>query len=562
MRKEGENLLNTSLIDLIKYIKSSIDTIVLIKVEDELESFYNSFQENENAASQYETLLRKLESSLRQHIAYEHQLKIEYEKTLNKLENIENEKNELLETIEAQKLKYEKIKTKIENYKSKINLMSEEKDKMAQNEKAYKEQIDSKQKEIIKLQIKLKTSSSTLNNNKSNSNIYWKSKSKSNLSKSNSSINFRKDDLIENNTNNNNNVISCGNNSENNFLFAGGGNVGAPIAGGGCLYNKFRILKRNKMNVKNVSLCNSTISFNMNNKNKSKSKSKSKSHSKSQNNIPKKRRKVLSNSVNKNKSMSDFFPSRNISYLIKEYNNNFINKYLINRGNKRQTTNFSSNNFKTNSLNITNNTFNMNKNHVMINLNTNIINANNTPIEKYKVQQKLIEYKKLINKKLMEISKAQNRAKNRQKNLSTLINNKNYSKNYSSSNKIINCNNIVRKHKYHQHRTNNSPNYHKIKANSNSRSNKTIIIKKNYEKYKANIKDFSNKLINVKQRIKNQKNNNKKGNERRSRSSSSNSKSNSFKKVKNKNVPKPTLKSFAFIKYGSNNIINNTLTKY
>ena len=561
MRKEGENLLNTSLIDLVRYIKSSIDTIVLIKVEDELESFYSGFQENENAATQYETLLRKLESSLRQHISYEHQLKIEYEKTLNKLENVENEKNELLDTIEVQKIKYEKLKKKIENYKSKINLMSEEKDKMAQNEKAYKEQIDSKQKEIIKLQIKLKTSNSTLNNNKSNSNIYWKSKSKSNLSKSNSSINFRKDDLTENNTNNNN-LISCGNNSENNFLFAGGNNVGAPIIGSGCLYNKFKILKRNKMNVKNVSLCNSTISFNLNNKNKSKSKSKSKSHSKSQNNYPKKKRKILSHSINKNKSMSDIFPSRNISYLIKEYNNNFINKYLANRPNKRQTTNFSSNNFKTNSLNITNNTFNMNKNHVMINLNTNIINANNTPIEKFKVQQKLIEYKKLINKKLREISKAQKLAKNRQKNLSTLINNKYYHKNYSSTNKIINCNNLVRQRKYQQNRTNNSPNYQKIKANSNSRSNKTIIIKKNYDKYKNNIKDLSNKLINVKQKIRNKKNNSKKGNERRSRSSSSNSKSSSFKKVKSKNVPKPTLKSFAFIKYGNNNIINNTLTKY
>ena len=39
----------------------------------------------------------------------------------------------------------------------------------------------------------------------------------------------------------------------------------------------------------------------------------------------------------------------------------------------------------------------MNKNSVLINLNANIINTK-TPIENYKVTQKLMEYKKYLNK--------------------------------------------------------------------------------------------------------------------------------------------------------------------
>ena len=107
----------------------------------------------------------------------------------------------------------------------------------------------------------------------------------------------------------------------------------------------------------------------------------------------KKIRNISSN--NKNKSMLDLFPSRNLNCFINNnnkiiynntttYNNNIINN------NKKK---------KSKSFNITHNTINMNKNNVMINLNANIINAN-TPI-----QQKLMEYKKYINNKLREFAK-------------------------------------------------------------------------------------------------------------------------------------------------------------
>ena len=51
---------------------------------------------NDNMATDYETLLQKQEAALRQHISYEHQMKIEYEKTVERLELAELE-NKLLQ---------------------------------------------------------------------------------------------------------------------------------------------------------------------------------------------------------------------------------------------------------------------------------------------------------------------------------------------------------------------------------------------------------------------------------------------------------------------------------
>ena len=112
---------------------------------------------------------------------------------------------------------------------------------------------------------------------------------------------------------------------------------------------------------------------------------------------------IKNNNKNMNKSMFYLFPSRNFNYIFnnnnnKKYiNNNYINNnnYYINNSNTRK---------KTKSLIITHNTINMNKNSVLINLNANIIN-NKTPIENYKVTQKLMEYKKYLNNKLDEFNK-------------------------------------------------------------------------------------------------------------------------------------------------------------
>ena len=97
--KETENIMNLPLTDIVEYIKSTLDIIVSIKVDAKINEYKNFLKEDKNAATEYETLLQKLEESIRQHISYEHQFKIEYEKLLNKAEEIDLEKKMLTKQI-------------------------------------------------------------------------------------------------------------------------------------------------------------------------------------------------------------------------------------------------------------------------------------------------------------------------------------------------------------------------------------------------------------------------------------------------------------------------------
>ena len=74
-------------------------------------------------------------------------------------------------------------------------------------------------------------------------------------------------------------------------------------------------------------------------------------------------------------------------------------------------------------VNITNNNYNMNKNSVMINLSTNIL-GDNLNLEKLKVQQKLVEYRKLIDKKINELMNHNKRKMFKGKNKRTKSSNK------------------------------------------------------------------------------------------------------------------------------------------
>ena len=69
--KETENLVNLPLLDIIEYIKSTFDIIINIKVESKIEEYLSQKNEDINAATEYETLLQKLEGSIRQHISYD-----------------------------------------------------------------------------------------------------------------------------------------------------------------------------------------------------------------------------------------------------------------------------------------------------------------------------------------------------------------------------------------------------------------------------------------------------------------------------------------------------------
>ena len=179
---ETENIYGLPLLDIIEYIKSTIDIMVSIQVDSKINNYKKSLNENINTATKYETLLQKLEASLRQHIAYEQQFKIEYEKSVIKNEEIENEKNQL--ELDIDKLKKE----------NKI---------LKNNEINLKEQIETKEKELIQSQIKIKelksikSTNNIYNNNTTNINNNYNYRTKSYIAKSNSSINLYKDNLSE-----------------------------------------------------------------------------------------------------------------------------------------------------------------------------------------------------------------------------------------------------------------------------------------------------------------------------------------------------------------------------
>ena len=94
---EINELKDISLLDIVEYVKNSIDVIVSLKVEEKIDEYKSN--KNENAASDYEELLQKEEATIRQHISYEHQIKLEYEKLLEKIEAMEIEKKLLLYQI-------------------------------------------------------------------------------------------------------------------------------------------------------------------------------------------------------------------------------------------------------------------------------------------------------------------------------------------------------------------------------------------------------------------------------------------------------------------------------
>ena len=92
--KEINELKDISLLDIVDDVKNSIDVIVSLKVEETVDEYKS--KKNENAATDYETLLQKEEAAIRQHISYEHQIKLEYEKLLEKIEIMELENKLLL----------------------------------------------------------------------------------------------------------------------------------------------------------------------------------------------------------------------------------------------------------------------------------------------------------------------------------------------------------------------------------------------------------------------------------------------------------------------------------
>jgi hypothetical protein len=83
--------MNKPLKDLVENIRCSIDILVSIKLKEELEK-YKFNNDKPGAVQDYEKLLQKLEQNIREHISIEHQLKLQCEKFVEKLDILEDEK--------------------------------------------------------------------------------------------------------------------------------------------------------------------------------------------------------------------------------------------------------------------------------------------------------------------------------------------------------------------------------------------------------------------------------------------------------------------------------------
>ena len=171
---------------LIEYIKSSFDIAVTISSEKQFKALKKSlnYEINNNYSEDYESLLRKEECDIRQHISIQHQLKLYGEKLIDKLEELEKENLILSEKLVSFILifqdYYKKLEekniiyiSKIDNLKNELKNYEEKNHKLIQNEKNLKLYITQKDKEIKRLKIKLlnKPDLSHSSNNRSYSNF-------------------------------------------------------------------------------------------------------------------------------------------------------------------------------------------------------------------------------------------------------------------------------------------------------------------------------------------------------------------------------------------------------
>ena len=86
-----EYLASMKELDLIKYIKDSIDTIILALAEKKIND-YNDQMANENIQTDYESMLIKYEQDIRGYIKVEHQLKLYIDSLQHNGEKIDKEK--------------------------------------------------------------------------------------------------------------------------------------------------------------------------------------------------------------------------------------------------------------------------------------------------------------------------------------------------------------------------------------------------------------------------------------------------------------------------------------
>ena len=375
--KELNNLIKKPLKELIDYIKNSIDIIISIKLN---EAFENNKQNNNlNPSREYEILLQKEEKNNREHISVEHQLRIQCEKFAQELDSFEEEKAILLLQIVSliffyyiiiqESQKYE-FKEKIEKLNNQILELTKSKQNNDKIIESYKLKLNIKDDEINKLKEK---------------NLI--------LTKKIKNFENRKFIIINNSIDNN----SC---SESYFVSSNRepSDLSKNI--------------RDKMNMKKIYKFNPSFHSSINNNNVINKKIINRKMSLPTFNFSQldlsslinKKKSKKENSIND--SVSLFFNKieQNIYGTNNNSRNNMIKNYNITKSIKLEQKG-------KNPVNITNNNYN---NRVLINLNT--IN-----LEKLKLQKKLAEYRKIIDKRINSLKRNYKLNSNRKNNKSMKI---------------------------------------------------------------------------------------------------------------------------------------------
>ena len=95
LENNRKSLEKIPIIEIINYIRTSLYIIIQIKIKEELEKNKDDNTKKkiweENAAEDYETLLRKEEAEIRQHICLQHQFKLHSENLEQKIMELEDD---------------------------------------------------------------------------------------------------------------------------------------------------------------------------------------------------------------------------------------------------------------------------------------------------------------------------------------------------------------------------------------------------------------------------------------------------------------------------------------
>lgn len=170
IKDEKENLKKTNPLTLIEYIKSSIDVLIDLKVDEKIEKLEQSkktFDEND-ISGESESLLRKLESDIRNHIKMEHQLKLHSESLQQRIEDLEKENSDMvvkvkslsdknnIKKLESRDSEVTVLKNEVNNLKHILKSYEEQSVKISELEKKLRNQNTKHEKEMKRLEEKYK----------------------------------------------------------------------------------------------------------------------------------------------------------------------------------------------------------------------------------------------------------------------------------------------------------------------------------------------------------------------------------------------------------------------